>query len=996
MLCYRCGGHVKDGSDKCESCGQTFALGLKPGPVAGFGTGSRRHRVAIEGTPYRPGDSVAVRYLVKDHVGAGPVGWVYRVTDTEADVDVALKVISPRFLQMPEEKQAFFAAMQKARGLAHPNLARVYEFGEDQERPFIASQFLEGLTLRRIMDLRRQKGQGFSLKEVEPIVAQIAAALEAADEAFAHGDLKPDNVIVLPDLLKLTDFGLATSLPRAPFMAAQKAGGVHRYLAPEFLLGEKLDARTDVYALGVMVGELLAGAQFDPSFDLLAKNPSLPRAVQSIFKRAVAQRAGERFPTAVDLADELSELLETGGQALAPRPAASRPPAPMAAAPQPQAPMAAAPAPVASAAAPAPLPGEPTVEAVIEEEVTDPRVRIARALAAQDEQLAEARRAAATASHSAAAAVQIPGTLQTLAPEAPVTMGGKNGDAAAIAARIGATPELLTADTAVKVPPTAPPEPLAAAPAPAPEPAAASEPAAAGSVAEAATSEEADEEPAAIKPRRGSRGRRGKEQRGRKERVRDPEWTAAVAPQAPAPAQPAAPAVIAQPPAVVRSDPPSFGRLVEKPSRLTVPVKAMIGLGVVMALLAIYGLTRSGSTTPEAPKAEAVAKEEPKKPEAKPEAKPEPKAAAEAPAKPPVEPKKEEPQVAEAPMPAAEEKPKKSAAAERRDERAARKSAAEERKRSLTKKMRARREARAAAKAAKKRSAPSDDERRRAQEEAIKQVEARRAEPPTPAPAPAAPAAAAPSAAAPAPAAAPPAEPAKVSGGIAGVDDGDLLASKPSKADAPKVAADAAPAAAAAAVAVPGCPTGMQKIPGGKAFIGSDPKDDLRNFGDRNLASVELPAFCIDQYEFPNRAGSFPRVASAFAEADALCGKEGKRLCSEDEWEKACKGPGDLRFPYGPQFDAEACNTQDKSDNPRQVGPIGAFRRCRSAFGVFDLSGNVAEWTSGTFEAGAPDKVVKGGNASRPAFDDRCASRRKAKPGLHDIKVGFRCCGEVR
>jgi len=269
VLCYRCGGHVKDGSEKCESCGQTFALGLKPGPIAGFGTGSRRHRVAIEGTPYKSGDAVARRYQIRDHVGAGPIGWVYRATDTEADVDVGLKVISPRFLQMPEEKKAFLEEMRKAKTLSHANLVRIYDFGEDQERPFIATQFLEGLTLRRIMDLRRQKGQGFSLKEVEPIVAQIAAALEAASEAFAHGDLKPDNVIVLPDLLKLTDFGLATSLPRAPFMAAQKAGGVHRYLAPEFLVGDRLDARTDVYSLGVMLGEMLAGLQFEPALDLV-------------------------------------------------------------------------------------------------------------------------------------------------------------------------------------------------------------------------------------------------------------------------------------------------------------------------------------------------------------------------------------------------------------------------------------------------------------------------------------------------------------------------------------------------------------------------------------------------------------------------------------------------------------------------------------------------------------------------------------------------------
>src|SRR5438477_12523500 len=115
---------------------------------------------------------------------------------------------------MPEERRVFVEELHKAQRLAHPNIARIYEAGDDNGRPFVAAQYLEGLTLRRIMDLRRQKGQKFTLQEVEPIVAQIAAALDAAG---AHGNLKPDNVIVLPDLLKLTDFGLAPSLPRAPF-----------------------------------------------------------------------------------------------------------------------------------------------------------------------------------------------------------------------------------------------------------------------------------------------------------------------------------------------------------------------------------------------------------------------------------------------------------------------------------------------------------------------------------------------------------------------------------------------------------------------------------------------------------------------------------------------------------------------------------------------------------------------------------------------------------
>jgi len=187
VLCYRCGAHVKDGAEKCTSCGQPFAVGLKPGSIAGFGTGSRRGRAAIEGAPYKIGDAVAARFQVKDHLGAGPLGWVFRATDTESGESVSLKVLSPRFLQLPEEQSAFLQEMERTRTLDHGNIAHVVASGLDGPRPWIASQLLDGLTLRRIMDLRRQKGQSFALLEVEPAdiawQSRINALLHAAGRA---------------------------------------------------------------------------------------------------------------------------------------------------------------------------------------------------------------------------------------------------------------------------------------------------------------------------------------------------------------------------------------------------------------------------------------------------------------------------------------------------------------------------------------------------------------------------------------------------------------------------------------------------------------------------------------------------------------------------------------------------------------------------------------------------------------------------------------------
>src|SRR3954463_14697860 len=139
MLCYRCGGHVKDGLDRCASCGQRFDPGVKAGPSAVFGAGLKRPR-AVEGAPCQAGDKVAGRYEIRDHVGSGPLGWMYRATEISNDGDVAIKILSPRFLQMEEEKRTFVEELHKAQRLAHPNIARIYEAGEENGRPFVAAQ----------------------------------------------------------------------------------------------------------------------------------------------------------------------------------------------------------------------------------------------------------------------------------------------------------------------------------------------------------------------------------------------------------------------------------------------------------------------------------------------------------------------------------------------------------------------------------------------------------------------------------------------------------------------------------------------------------------------------------------------------------------------------------------------------------------------------------------------------------------------------------------
>jgi formylglycine-generating enzyme required for sulfatase activity len=190
------------------------------------------------------------------------------------------------------------------------------------------------------------------------------------------------------------------------------------------------------------------------------------------------------------------------------------------------------------------------------------------------------------------------------------------------------------------------------------------------------------------------------------------------------------------------------------------------------------------------------------------------------------------------------------------------------------------------------------------------------------------------------------------------------------------------------------CPGGMALVPTGHFRRGSHRDDPAMGFDEKAATHVEVQAYCIDLFEYPNAAGSKPRVQVNYLSAEASCRAQSKRLCTEEEWERACKGPRNARYPYGNAFDPSVCNTRDAEDEARPLAPSGAFARCRSGYGVADLSGNVAEWTSSSFVPGAAERAVKGGASDRAESDARCAARKSAPPGGARPRLGFRCCAD--
>lgn len=185
--------------------------------------------------------------------------------------------------------------------------------------------------------------------------------------------------------------------------------------------------------------------------------------------------------------------------------------------------------------------------------------------------------------------------------------------------------------------------------------------------------------------------------------------------------------------------------------------------------------------------------------------------------------------------------------------------------------------------------------------------------------------------------------------------------------------------------------SGMVFIPPGALVVGT-PRDRRPRRADRELPGeqVMLEGFYIDQLAYPNEEGAIPVTNVSQGEAALLCAEKSKRLCTELEWERACKGPDNRSFEYGEAYRQSICETGRSA----QLRPGGYLVGCQSDFGVRDMHGGPFEWTSSAFGRGmAPDRVtLRGGNGEYGELVGRCANAEPADPVSKSGTIGFRCC----
>ncbi len=272
-------------------------------------------------------------YEIQSSIGAGGMGEVYRARDSRLGRDVAIKVLPTSFSADPDRLQRFAQECRATAALNHPNILSIFDIGEDRGAPYVVSELLEGETLRE----RLHEGPLTSRKATD-YARQIASGLAAAHEkGITHRDLKPENLFITSDgRVKILDFGLAKlTRPEADDSGeaptqqiATDAGtvmGTVGYMAPEQVRGKPADPRSDIFAFGAILYEMLSGKRAfhgdspvdtmsailkeDPP-DLTETNRNISSALERIVRHCLEKNPAERFQSARDLAFNLEALTD--------------------------------------------------------------------------------------------------------------------------------------------------------------------------------------------------------------------------------------------------------------------------------------------------------------------------------------------------------------------------------------------------------------------------------------------------------------------------------------------------------------------------------------------------------------------------------------------------------------------------------------------------------------------------------------------------------------
>jgi len=315
MECPNCHSENKDNARFCSNC-------ARPLSRAAAEAASLTKTLATPLPIISKDDVIAGKYRVIEEIGRGGMGVVYKAEDIKLQRTVALKFLPPHLADSEELKERFLIEARAAAALSHPNICVIHEVGESEERPYIAMEHVEGETLRD----RIRKGP-VKPEDALGIISQVAAGLgEAHNKGIIHRDVKSANIMVTPKgRAKVMDFGLAKLRGGSSLTKSQTTLGTVAYMSPEQARGDGLDQRTDIWSLGVVLYELLAGKlPFRGDHDqtvifailhrkpepLTRLRPGLAPELDHVVGQALTKKVVDRYKNMEELREDLAAVAE--------------------------------------------------------------------------------------------------------------------------------------------------------------------------------------------------------------------------------------------------------------------------------------------------------------------------------------------------------------------------------------------------------------------------------------------------------------------------------------------------------------------------------------------------------------------------------------------------------------------------------------------------------------------------------------------------------------
>ncbi len=309
MKCPSCDHEVESSADSCFNCGHVFR--------------------AQSTTTLRKGSVISGRYEVLAPLGKGGMGMVYKARDHKLEEVVAIKVLRHEVASDADMERRFRTEIKLARRVRHRNVCGIHEYGEDGGLRYIAMEYVEGTDLRKVLTDRG----ALPLDQAFEVCIRVSEGLQAIHDAgIIHRDLKTANLMVDGHgIVRLMDFGIAKQAGGEATLGATATGliiGTPEYMSPEQARGEKIDFRSDIYSMGILSYEIFTGhvpfrgeTPIATIFQHLQNAPplegdavkGLPRELLDVLRRTLAKTAAERYSSAAEYAQALSQARDAAG-----------------------------------------------------------------------------------------------------------------------------------------------------------------------------------------------------------------------------------------------------------------------------------------------------------------------------------------------------------------------------------------------------------------------------------------------------------------------------------------------------------------------------------------------------------------------------------------------------------------------------------------------------------------------------------------------------------